>query len=186
MTEQIVIQKLVPSDVEGAHQVFEASITRAFAQEGLGSLQDDIRHEIEQKKELLQAALQQWNVPEANVFFLLAKHEGRVVGTISYGPCGEEIRICTDQRITEMGELGSLYILPEFQGRGIASKLIRALASELDRQGIRQFCLDSGYGIAQQKWRRKFGEPYAVAEDFWGEGVHHMVWLCNVQDYAVK
>lgn len=36
--------------MEGACRVFEASITEAFIQEGLGSLHEDIRDEIEHKK----------------------------------------------------------------------------------------------------------------------------------------
>lgn len=60
------------------------------------------------------------------------------------------------------------------------------IGSLLDEIHITQFCLDSGYRIAQQKWRQKFGEPYVVTKDYWGEGSENMVWLCEVQDFTGK
>nr|WP_211175507.1 GNAT family N-acetyltransferase [Paenibacillus sp. SZ31] len=173
-------------DADAACQVFETTIPAAFEQEGIGSLLDDIQHEIAHKRALIHTALQPKANKEANVFFLVAKMDDVIVGTISYGPCGEEIRECTDHRLNDIGELGSLYVLPEVQGLGIGSALILALVTELQRLGIKQFCLDSGYQIAQQKWQRKFGEPYVVAKNYWDEGTDHMVWLCRVQDFADK
>ena len=186
MDDKIIIEPLTQSDAEGAYQVFETTIPVAFEQEGIGSLLDDIQNEIAHKKALIHTALQSDYNKEARVFFLVAKMGKSIVGTISYGPCGEEIRECTDHRLNDIGELGSLYVLPEVQGQGIGSALILALVTELQRLGIQQFCLDSGYRIAQKKWQRKFGEPYVVAKNYWGEGTDHMVWLCEVHDFIVK
>ncbi|MFL0373004.1 GNAT family N-acetyltransferase [Paenibacillus amylolyticus] len=186
MDDKITIEPLTQSDADGAYQVFEATIPAAFDQEGIGSLLDDIQGEITQKKAMIRKALQAKDNIKASVFFLVAKMGDVIVGTISYGPCGEEIRECTEGRLNDIGELGSLYVTPDFQGQGIASELIVALVTELQRRGIKQFCLDSGYRIAQKKWQRKFGEPYVVANNYWGEGTDHMVWLCEVQDFIVK
>ncbi|MEC0126616.1 GNAT family N-acetyltransferase [Paenibacillus pabuli] len=186
MSHLITIQPLTSSDTKSACQVFETSITNAFIKEGLGSLHEDIRDEIEHKKAMLHLALHPDNNKESSVFFLLAKREDTVVGTISYGPCGKEIQECTANQLNQVGELGSLYVLPEVQGQGIGSALIQALAAELHRREITQFCLDSGYRTAQKKWQRKFGEPYAVAKNYWGEGTDHMVWLCEVKDFVAK
>ncbi|MBB6021191.1 GNAT superfamily N-acetyltransferase [Paenibacillus sp. JGP012] len=184
----VTITPLTTADVEGAYEVFETTIPAAFSQEGLGSLLEDIWNEITHKKSRVQAFLQRdLNSEAANTpMFLVARNEGKVVGTISYGPCGDAIRDCTNHRLDQIGELGTLYVLPELHGQGIASALIAALVTELQRRGITQFCLDSGYRIAQQKWRQKFGEPYAVVNNYWGEGADHMVWLCEVQDFTVK
>ncbi|WJH30568.1 hypothetical protein N6H13_08010 [Paenibacillus sp. CC-CFT742] len=57
MDQPTIIQSLNSTDVQGAYLVFERSITQAFNQEGLGSLQDDIKDEIEHKKSLLQSTL---------------------------------------------------------------------------------------------------------------------------------
>lgn len=181
MHNELTISKLTSGDRSAANRIFEISITDAFEQEGLGDLREDIDQEIEGKKELLKSAICGTN---PGTFFLLASVEGEAAGTISFGPCGEDIRVCTGGRLNRVGELGSLYVLPQYQNRGIGSALIRSMAGWLNEQEIGQFCLDSGYTRAQQKWLRKFGEPYVNVPDYWGPGNPHMVWLCKVKDYV--
>jgi len=118
------------------------------------------------------------------MLFMLAKTGDLVIGTISYGPCGDDIKICTDNQLDAVGEVGSIYVLPEYYGQGVASALIGAMAAYLYQSGVEQFCLDSGYKHAQKRWLRKFGEPYKIAKDYWGEGSDHMIWLCKVIDYV--
>ncbi|MGG3455119.1 GNAT family N-acetyltransferase [Paenibacillus rhizolycopersici] len=196
MVEGIDIDALAPADREEACRVFERTIPEAFAEEGLGHLMEEIREEIEGKKRLVDVALRiapglgphrpSPHAAERDVFFLVARSAGEVVGTISFGPCGKEIAECTRHALDDVGELGSLYVLSACQGQGIGAALIQAMADELKGRGIQQFCLDSGYKKAQQKWLRKFGEPYAVAKNYWGPGQDHMVWLCNVEDYVSR
>ncbi|MGN8772301.1 GNAT family N-acetyltransferase [Paenibacillus barengoltzii] len=196
MVENFVIVPLTAEDREQACRVFEQTIPEAFAAEGLGHLIEDIREEVDGKRKLVNAALgaasssdphgKGKTAGESPVLFLVAKIGREVVGTISFGPCGKETRDCTQHALDEVGELGSLYVLPANQGQGIGAALIEAMAKALQERGIEQFCLDSGYKRAQQKWLRKFGEPYVVAKDYWGPGQDHMVWLCQVEDYAVR
>jgi GNAT superfamily N-acetyltransferase len=120
---------------------------------------------------------------DSNVYFLIAKLDDTVVGTISFGPCGEDIKKCTENLLDNVGELGSLYVLPCHQGQGVGSLLINAIVAHLYEQGIDQFCLDSGYKRAQKRWLRKFGEPYKVVKDYWGPDYDHMIWLCKVSDF---
>lgn len=167
------------ADIKAAYRVFEASIPDAYEKEGLGHLKEDIHREIEHKKHLLDDSM---SSPNSKPYVLLAKHEETVVGTISFGPCGEDIKKCTGNQLDRIGELGSLYVLPSFQGQGVGSALIHTLLTYLSEQGIEQFCLDSGYKRAQKKWLRKFGEPYKVVKDYWGPGFDHMIWLCKVHD----
>jgi N-acetylglutamate synthase-like GNAT family acetyltransferase len=180
MINNLVISNVSESDILPACRVFEQSIPDAFEQEGLGHLKEDIQQEIEHKKQLLHKSL---NLADANISFLIAKVNEEVIGTISFGSCGEEIRLCTANQLDDVGELGSLYVLPSCQGQGVGSALIKAMVSHLNKQGIDQFCLDSGYKRAQTKWLRKFGEPYTVAKDYWGHGSDHMVWQCKVSDF---
>lgn len=177
--DKLTISNLTQADTLSVNQLFEASITDAFEQEGLGHFQDDIQLEIENKKRLVERAL---DPTITDIFFLLAKINEVVVGTISYKPCGEDIRICTENGLDDVGELGSLYVLPSYQSRGIGSALIKSMVTSLKKQGIDEFCLDSGYKRAQERWVRKFGEPYKTVKDYWGPGSIHMVWLCKVNE----
>ncbi|WP_426349043.1 GNAT family N-acetyltransferase [Alloiococcus sp. CFN-8] len=180
MPEEIHVSKLNREDVEGAFEVFKRTIPFAFEREGLKHLTEEINNEIIHKKSLMNDAL---NTKGIGILFLTAEIEGKIIGTISYGPVGEDIRNCTNGELDEVGELGSVFVLPEHQGKGIATKLINTLISELNKKGIEKFCLDSGYGTAQKIWTRKFGAPYKRVKDYWGPGTVHMVWLCSTKSF---
>ncbi|HYE81747.1 MAG TPA: GNAT family N-acetyltransferase [Clostridia bacterium] len=180
MINDLLISKLNQADIKSAYQVFEKSIPDAFEKEGLCLLKEDIENEIAFKKHLLDISL---NQTDSHVIFLVARLGDTVVGTISFGACGEDIRICTEDQLKDIGELGSLYVLPGYQGQGVGSSLINAMIAHLHKQGIDQFCLDSGYKRAQKRWLRKFGVPYKVVKDYWGPGFEHMIWLCKVSDF---
>ncbi|OWA36281.1 hypothetical protein B9G55_08400 [Saccharibacillus sp. O16] len=191
----MVIRRPVRADEASAQQLFRLSITDAFRQEGLSDHEEEMAYEISHKAKLLQAAFEasenEQTAAQAELdtrgvpvqpIFLIAALEGQVLGTISFGPSGKQARELSQGRLNEVGELGSLYIRPDYQNLGIGSRLIAAMMSELEARGIQSFCLDSGYGRAQQRWRRKFGEPYLWVEDHWGPGGHHAVWHCRVDE----
>ncbi|WHY17587.1 GNAT family N-acetyltransferase [Paenibacillus sp. G2S3] len=179
-TKHFTISTLTEGDYVSACRVFEESISDAFNKEGLGHLLEDIQSETDHKKQKALSSLEQAN---SGNYLFIAKFDETVVGTISYGPCGETIQTCAEHQLDHLGELGSLYVLPSYQGQGIGSALIKKMMIFLNEQGIEQFCLDSGYKRAQIKWQRKFGEPYKVVKDYWGPDSDHMVWLCNVSDH---
>ncbi|MEK3877188.1 GNAT family N-acetyltransferase [Paenibacillus sp. FSL M7-0420] len=178
-TGHLSIAPLTRDDVISVTNLYRLSITAAFEGEGLGHLDSDIQQEIESKIRMINASLSPQN---ADTYFWVAKMDGKVAGTISYAPCGPDIRVCTGNKLDAVGELGSLYVLPDYQGQGIASALIAELMIFLRQQGITEFCLDSGYRRAQTKWLQKFGTPYAAVQDYWGPDSVQMVWLCSVRD----
>jgi len=180
MTEEIIIVRPEASDLKSAFEVFEKSIKDAFVKEGLQDLSQLMLEEIELKKNLLKRSVAE---DDADTFFLVAKKGNLVTGTISYGPIGKEIRDCTGGALDHLGELGSLYVLPEYQEKGTGRLLIKELARYLHQSGISEFCLDSGYKRAQKKWMRKFGVPYLIMKDYWGEGSDHMIWVCSTCDH---
>lgn len=157
MTTHLTISKFTQAGILSVYQIFEASISDGFEKEGLGHLQDDIYKEIENKKDQVRTSL---NPSLSDAYPLIANLNGMVVGTISFGPCGEDIRSCTENQLEDVGELGSLYVLPSYQDQGVSSALITGMVTYLKKQGINQFCLDSGYKRVQKRWLRKFGEPY--------------------------
>jgi GNAT superfamily N-acetyltransferase len=141
MMDDVFIIKPTKEDIKSAYDVFEVSIRDAFEKEGLGDLKEDILAEIENKSNLFSYSLDN---KDLDVFFLVAKLDERVIGTISFGPCGTDIKKCTNHELDAIGELGSLYVLPHYQGHGVGSILIHAMIKYLHELGIEQFCLDSG------------------------------------------
>lgn len=180
MIHDLLISRLTHDDLEMTYQLFEIAVPDAFEKEGLGFLKEDINAEVIHKRHLLDTSLDQ---QESDINFLIAKLDGKVVGAISFAPCGEDIKKCTENELQSVGELGSLFVLPSHQDKGIGSALISAMMEQLHKQGIDQFCLDSGYKRAQKRWLRKFGMPYKVAKDYWGPEADHMIWLCKVSDF---
>jgi hypothetical protein len=106
MVLNVWITKPIQEDRKAIYSVFDTTIREAFHAEGLGSWDEVIGKEIADKKQLLTDFLA---VMESEVFFFIAKWEGQVVGTISFGPCGEDIRKCTVNELEEIGEVGSLF-----------------------------------------------------------------------------
>jgi GNAT superfamily N-acetyltransferase len=177
----VKIEKLMLEDLKSAEIVFETAIPDAFVKEGLTLMDEAIQNEISSKKQMLVESLED---QEGELRFLVAKLDHRVIGTISFGPCGNDILKCTDNALSGVGELGSLYVLPEYQNKGVGSSLIHAMLQSMHENNISQFCLDSGYKRAQKRWIRKFGKPYKVVEDYWGPGFEHMIWLCRVDHFT--
>jgi GNAT superfamily N-acetyltransferase len=178
--DKLIIERPGKKDSDAIYKVFEETIPDAFEKENLCHLTEDMLLEIESKKKLFDQVIKS---SEGDTFFLVAKIEDEVIGTISFSPSSNDIIKLNLKQINNVGELGSLYVLPSYQGRGIASALIHVLLEHLHRKGIQQFCLDSGYRLAQRRWLRKFGTPYKIIEEYWGKDNHHMIWLCRVRDY---
>ena len=108
--------------------------------------------------------------------FLVAWYMERVVGTISYAPCNEAIVNILEGTLEAGGEIGTVYIHPEYQRRGMGTALFSAMCLHLLKRGVKGFYLDSGYRRAQKYWRKKLGEPLRVALDYWDKGADHMIW----------
>jgi hypothetical protein len=52
----------------------------------------------------------------------------------------------------------------------------------MQKDGIKEFCLDSGYKIAQRIWIEKLGIPQYHLKDYWGKDADHMIWQRNIED----
>lgn len=182
MRDSITIQPVTPADQAAVNELFEVSIRDAFDKDGFIYTESELQQEILLKKQMVAQAIKLAS-SESNIHVMVSKIEHNIVGTISYAPSNSIIIQYTEGALADIGEIGGLYILPDYQSQGIGSALIQAMITFLHSQHIERFCLDSGYRRAQQRWLRKFGEPYKIVENIWGPDSIFMIWLCEVQNH---
>jgi len=166
-------------DTEELSDFFRLVVTDTFAKEGLSELIDDIEIEIETKKNFLKRDLDSNGVDR---YFLIALYNNAIIGTIEFGPSSQLINSCTNGALKELIEVGTVFVHPDYQRRGLGNQLLNAMYITLQNKGIEEFCLDSGYTRSQKVWRSKFGEPDYHLKDYWGKGNDHMIWRVRVKD----
>jgi GNAT superfamily N-acetyltransferase len=170
-------------DTNELNLFFEKVIIDTFTEEGIGEKFEDIEAEIESKKKYL---VSDFASNGANRYFLLAWHTDKIVGSIEYGPASDLICKCTKNAFNGLPEVGTVFVLPEYQKMGIGRLLLNSIYSKLQNKGIEKFCLDSGYVRAQHIWKKKFGEPDYLLKDYWGEGFDHMIWKIKISDLTKR
>ncbi|WP_417899828.1 GNAT family N-acetyltransferase [Bacillus haimaensis] len=168
-------------DVIALNQFFRTVITDTFIKEGIGYKLEDIEEEIVAKKTYLESDLESNGEKR---FFLIALNGEKIVGTIEYGVASDLIRKCTDNTFKDLIEVGTVFVHPDYQRMGIGNFLLKEMYWTLSKKGIEEFCLDSGYIRAQKIWKKKYGDPDYLLEDYWGEGFHHMIWRIKIEDLS--
>ncbi|MGX6445658.1 GNAT family N-acetyltransferase [Neobacillus sp. K501] len=152
---------------------FRAVIIDTFTREGIGEKLDDIEAEINIKNHYLETDFASNGEKR---YFLIALTDEQIIGSIEYGPASELINTCTNNALMELPEIGTVFVHPDFQKKGVGNQLLKAMYARLQNIGMGEFCLDSGYPRAQTIWKKKFGEPDYLLKDYWGEGFDHMIW----------
>lgn len=74
-------------------------------------------------------------------------------------PVSDLIRKCTNNVYKGLIEVGKVFVHPDYQRNGVGNLLLKEIYDELQKKGIEEFCLDSGYNRAQRIWKKKFGDP---------------------------
>lgn len=140
----VAIRRPNSDDLEELHLFFRIVITNTYKDEGLSQLLDDIENEIDMKKQYLKT---DFDSNGEKRYFLLAidTNNDKIIGTIEVGPASTLINSCTGGALKDLYEIGTVFILPEYQRKGIGSLLLNTMFLTLLSRGITEFCLDSGY-----------------------------------------
>ncbi|NWK69684.1 GNAT family N-acetyltransferase [Bacillus paramycoides] len=180
----VAIRRPNLNDVDELYLFFRMVITNTYKDEGLSQLLDDKEDEINTKKQYLK---NDFDSNGENRYFLLAidKDNEKIIGTIEVGPASTLINSCTGDVLENLYEIGTVFVLPEYQRKGIGSLLLNAMYLTLLSRGITEYCLDSGYKKAQSIWIKKFGEPSYIMKDYWGESSDHMIWKKSLHDIPI-
>ncbi|MCM2674137.1 GNAT family N-acetyltransferase [Alkalicoccobacillus plakortidis] len=173
--ERVKIRRPLNSDRQEIHNLFKDVIKDTFAREGLSKLVDDQQGELKTKIQYLKSDLE--NCKEKRQFLLAIDNaEDKIIGTIEYGKPNELIQNIINEDLVKYPEIGTIFVLPTYQGNHIGSKLIETLLKDINNHDFHGYCLDSGYRRSQLIWTKKFGAPNYVLNNYWGEANHHMVW----------
>jgi len=175
----IEIRRPQIEDREQLQQFFQYTITDTYIKEGIEHLKEDLKNEIHSKMVLLE---EDFNSNGEKYYLLIAFDGETIVGTIGYGYSNDLVNETTNDEFRKTIEIGTVYVHPEYQRKGIGKLLFSKILQELKVKGIEEFCLDSGYRLAQAYWRQKLGDPDYLLKDFWGEGSNYMIWRRKVKD----
>ena len=175
----IEISRPKPKDIELINEFFQIVLRDTFERNDIANLVDTLVEEIEDKRRYLNEDIES---DSKNRYFLIAKEDDKIVGSIEYGMSNELIISCTNGELKDLVEIGTVFVHPEYQKKGIGSRMLNLIFMELEKNGIKEFCLDSGYKSAQKTWINKFGNPEYLLKDYWGEDADHMVWRISVED----
>ena len=118
----ISITDATAQDVEGIQTVFDETWLDTYPNEEAGITKEDI---LDKRKdsfdpERLQKRRDHFANPPKNQKFVIAKDGDKVVG------------LCSLLREDEYNKLSTIYILPEYQGKGIGKRLWEAVAPFID------------------------------------------------------
>ncbi len=180
--QDVEIRRARIDDLEELNKFFRTVITDTFAKQGLARLVDGIEKEIEDKVNCVNIDLKS---DKEDRHYFIALDNDKVIGTIEYGPVSKLINDCTNGALKELFEIGTVFVHPYYQKRGIGNLLLNVMYLTLQNKGIEEFCLDSGYTNAQKIWKRKFGKPDYVLKDYWEAGYDHMIWRKRIKDMSI-
>jgi GNAT superfamily N-acetyltransferase len=170
-------------DMKELYEFFRTIITDTFTKEGIGEKLNDIREEIDVKNQYLQSDFESNGEKR---YFLIAVYSEKIIGSIEYGPASDLIKNCTNNAYKGLMEIGTVFVLPGFQRNGVGNLLLKEIYYTLQQKEIEEFCLDSGYKSAQRIWKKKFGEPEYLLQDYWDIGFDHMIWRVKVKDLVTE
>ncbi len=179
----LILRRPTHDDLAEADAFFDRMIPLSYEENGIIGFDEDMVEEIAIKKMKLRRDLASEG---KDYHFLLAMMDGRIVGTMCYGPSNDLLNKTTEQRTRDTKEIGCLLILKEYQGRSIAMELARASTEAMRDAGYTRCCLDCGYKKAQKMWINKLGAPHYCLENYWQNGIDHYVWDFPIEELIAK
>lgn len=179
--QDIIIRRPKKEDVNQLNDFFQLVLKDTFEKNGIENLVEDYEQEIREKREFLNEDIETGGKKR---YFLVAEISNNIVGTIAYGPANHLINKCTNDKLKDLIEIGTVFVHPDYQKKGIGSFMLNYMYDVLNRKDIKEFCLDSGYKNAQKTWLKKFGDPEYHFEGYWGEGTDYMIWRVKLENVS--
>lgn len=174
----ISYEQLQYKDVNQLKGYFKHVISHTFLNNGVDD-DEDLNSEINKKMTYINRYFN-----GSDDMFIVAKDDD-VVGIIGFYTPNQMIQELVGDKVDGLKEMGTLYIHPDYQSRGIGSQLITLLTQFMKEQGVDSYCFDCGYKKAMATWTRKFGQPTYFFKDYWDVGDHYAVWIVDIKETFV-
>ena len=118
------IRRAQPDDVLDMHEIFLVSWLATYANEEYDITVKDINYKFEQAllPEKLAARKLRLAEPKDGELILVGEVDGRIVG------------VCVGARNFDYNQLQAIYVLPEFQGRGLGRLMFNEVAQIFDKK----------------------------------------------------
>lgn len=168
----------VPGDEAELEEFYRTTISDTFRVNGIDAA-GEIEGEVEHQMNTFHSATASRGERD---FQLIARIEGQLAGTIAAGKQNRSVNENIPSRLKDLPEIKGVYVHPDYQSKGLGSRLWKTMISALHEKGVDKACLDSGYPLSQAYWKKKIGEPAIVMKDYWGPGADQMIWFFSVKD----
>ncbi|MGI1822618.1 GNAT family N-acetyltransferase [Exiguobacterium sp. TRN 1102] len=167
-------------------RALEQSDVKSLQRLFMESLSDLIRRERFEDADLLDEEVARLNTTiqdhfdDDTVDLYVVEEDGILVGAGALLPPNDIIS-GNIQIERDAIELGSVYVSPRMQQRGVGQFLLEEMMREILARGKKVFYLDAGFPSAQAYWQKRLGEPSHILEHYWGPGASHMIWQVHIK-----
>lgn len=162
------VRRLREADLEPLRPILETWIKDRFSG-------DVIQEEVES---VLQAMRESTSGLSDRLYYVAENDAGEVIGTMGLRLV-PDVRMLPYATTPRPAELVNAFIHPHFRREGYGHALVSIIEVEARSRGITEIILNSGPRYRYSgwgAWNNIFGQPVALARDFYDLGAHAPVW----------
>lgn len=176
----IILRRPVEKDSEALNNFFRETIRNTFRENNIND-ENEVEVQVREKNHSLS---EDFKTDGQASYFIIAEdtYKDLIIGTIGIHQPNDILLKISNNDLKDSIELGTLMINPEYQRQGISKKLTDEIYKEFQGRGIKEFCFDCGYPIAQKIWIKRFGKPDYRRINMWGNDVDHLIWVISVPE----
>ncbi len=172
----IQIEKLRVEEVEEVFSLVQRVIEDSFVWEGFNDMgmTDVYDIELQIQKDRIEE-YKKTGMP----YFLVAKEDGKIVGTIAYMHPGKAVQMALDEQNKQsesVVEVIASYVDPALQRKGIGAQLLSKLLEELQKTAYVSYAVSTGYKKGMLFWQKQLGDADVVLKGYYGS-IDCFVWI---------
>lgn len=163
-----------PKYIDKIIELFKIVIKDSFIREGLENETKELNNLIQSKIKLVKDYLD--SKDNIKKMFIVVEQD-KVVGVIALTEVSDIIKNNYQYDYNNTVGISSLYILPEYQSKGIGKSLIVHTIQFLENNTkIRQYFVYSGFKIAQIFWNKFLGKPNHILINYYKNSDNCYIW----------